>query len=100
MAMMKQQSTRPSVLATAAGVLGLVIGSFGSSVLVAAENPAKKPSAQEAKQPTQGDRAREARIEQKLDQILSNQQTILQRFDQVMEELRIVKVRATINGSR
>ena len=98
MAMTKQWSTRPSVLAIAVGVLGLVIGSLGSSVLVAAETPANKPSAQSAKQPTQSDRARETRIEQKLDQILSNQQTILQRFDQVMEELRIVKVRATMNG--
>ncbi len=36
-----------------------------------------------------------AQIERKLDEILSNQQTILQRFDAVMEELRIIKVRAT-----
>ena len=37
-----------------------------------------------------------ARIEEKLDQVLANQQTILQKFDEVMEELRIVKVRATM----
>ena len=36
-----------------------------------------------------------AAIEKKLDQILANQQTILLRFDAVMEELRIIKVRAT-----
>ena len=37
-------------------------------------------------------------IEKKLDEILANQQTILQRFDQVMEELRIIKVRATLRS--
>jgi len=43
-----------------------------------------------------------ALIEQKLEKILDNQtailknqQTILQRFDAVMEELRIIKMRAT-----
>lgn len=47
------------------------------------------------------DRAKEsasvdaASIEKKLDQILANQQAILSRFDAVMEELRIIKVRAT-----
>lgn len=30
--------------------------------------------------------------------ILANQQTIFQKFDAVMEELRIVKVRATLHG--
>ena len=34
-------------------------------------------------------------IDKKLDQILANQQTILSRFDAVMEELRIIKVRST-----
>ena len=37
-------------------------------------------------------------IEKKLDQILANQETILRRFDQVMEELRIIKVRATLRS--
>ena len=36
------------------------------------------------------------KLEKKLDELLQNQQTILQRLDQVMEELRIVKVRATV----
>ena len=31
-------------------------------------------------------------------EVLANQATILQRFDAVMEELRIIKVRATIRG--
>ena len=34
-------------------------------------------------------------LEKKLEQILATQQTILQKLDEVMEELRIIKVRAT-----
>lgn len=36
-----------------------------------------------------------AAIEKKLDALLADHQTILQKLDAVMEELRIVKVRAT-----
>jgi len=32
----------------------------------------------------------------KLDEILTNQQTIMSRLDEVMEELKIVKIRATL----
>lgn len=39
----------------------------------------------------------ESKLAAKLDQVLANQDTILQRFDDVMEELRIIKVRATLN---
>lgn len=89
-------SRRPLRWAALVGALGLAIGSMGSSAL-AAETASAKPPAK--KPPAQSDRAREARekrLEEKLDQVLANQQTILQRFDQVMEELRIVKVRATV----
>jgi len=34
-------------------------------------------------------------LEKKLNQVLANQQTILQKLDAMMEELRIIKVRAT-----
>lgn len=34
-------------------------------------------------------------LEKKVDEVLANQQLILKRLDDVMEELRIVKVRAT-----
>ena len=47
----------------------------------------------------------EAAIQKKLheilknqEQILANQTAILQKFDAVMEELRIIKIRATIRG--
>ena len=38
----------------------------------------------------------EAAVEAKLDQILESQQQILKRLDEIMEELRIVKIRATM----
>lgn len=34
-------------------------------------------------------------LERKLEEVLATQQTILQKLDELMEELRIVKVRAT-----
>lgn len=37
-----------------------------------------------------------AALERKLDAILEKQEEVLQRFDAVMEELRIIKVRATM----
>ena len=49
---------------------------------------------QEASQ-TQSKRSKEKIIEQKLANILANQELILKRFDEVMEELRVIKVRAT-----
>lgn len=36
-------------------------------------------------------------VSKKLDDIASTQQTILQKFDAIMEELRIIKVRATLS---
>ena len=61
-----------------------------------------RSSVTSAEQSSQSDQSKEkdrdAQIERKLDEILSNQQTILQRFDAVMEELRIIKIRATLRG--
>lgn len=42
------------------------------------------------------DTAREARVEAKLDQLLAYQERILTRLNEVMEELKIVKIRATV----
>ena len=42
------------------------------------------------------DSGREARIEAKLDQVLTNQDQILAKLDEVMEEVKIVKIRATV----
>ena len=40
--------------------------------------------------------SQEANVEAKLNEILQNQQKILTRLDEVMEELKIVKIRATL----
>ena len=43
-------------------------------------------------------RAELVRLDEKLDRVLTNQERILKKFDEVLEELRIVKVRATLRG--
>jgi len=44
---------------------------------------------------TSGGGGKDAQILSKLNEILANQHTILQKFDAMMEELRIIKIRAT-----
>ncbi len=39
--------------------------------------------------------ARDSQLDRKLDQLLAGQQTILQKFDGVLEELRVVKIRCS-----
>ena len=42
------------------------------------------------------EKADSKKLEAKLDQILENQERIFQRLDDVMEELKVVKIRATL----
>lgn len=76
-------------------VLGLaaVIGWQVPRLVSAASRsrPASSKSAAEAS----ADAASHKQIQARLDQILTNQVEILARFDAVMEELRVVKIRAT-----
>lgn len=87
----KPRWTRQAMILLGVGIaLSLVTGELFS----------QEPSgAKSAKPATSSSRSKEkdAQIEQKLDQILANQQAILQKFDAMMEELRIIKVRTTIN---
>ena len=56
-------------------------------------------TAQDHRSSTSGSQVKSSdlsRLQSKLDQVLDNQQTILKKFDAVMDELRIIKVRATI----
>ena len=80
----------------AAGVFGLGVWS-GSA---AEESPSKSSRSSRASSATkaQEDGSEIAGLEKKLDEILANQQTILSKFDAIMEELRIIKVRATIRS--
>ena len=49
--------------------------------------------------PSPGDqRAELVHLDEKLDRVLANQDQILKKFDEVLEELRIVKVRASLRG--
>jgi len=41
----------------------------------------------------------QTRLEDKLEKVLANQQAILQKFDAIQEELRIIKVRASSRGA-
>jgi len=75
--------------------LVLVMGAWLAADALAVERSSR--TSRTSTQATSGSGSESAKIAAKLDQILANQETILKRFDDVMEELRIVKVRATIN---
>ena len=52
-----------------------------------------------ASKPSPGDeRAELVHLDEKLDRILANEEQIMKKFDEMMEELRIIKVRASIRG--
>ena len=95
-----RSSGRRTLFALAAAVV--LGGLMGLTADVAGEDATrsthtrKTPTASQSAGDSGGEKS-DARLESKLDQILANQQTILQRFDQIMEELRIIKVRATLN---
>ena len=86
--------------------VGILVGVLGMQLCVsgvshAEDTPTRGPAARTTTKKT--DSADLTRVERKLekvlanqDTILANQQTIVKRFDEVMEELRIIKVRATL----
>lgn len=75
--------------------VGLAIGVASSFVLSDQEPVPSSRSSRSSKASSSGSNAN---IESKLDDILANQQAILQKFDAIMEELRIIKVRATLRA--
>ena len=60
-----------------------------------AESKSMATPAKEAALESKRAKEKEKILEQKLDRILANQERILKRFDEITEELRIIKVRAT-----
>ena len=72
---------------------GLILWASAGARAADEESPSKSTRSSRASK--SAELSRDA-IEQKLDEILSNQQKILQRLDEVMEELKIVKIRATL----
>ena len=84
-------------------VLGVGMGLSFSTRLLAEEGEGRSSPSSTKK--STGSRVEETRTEKKLaeilrnqEQILANQAAILQKFDAVMEELRIIKVRASIRS--
>lgn len=99
------QCFRGSVWGPALAVV-VVTGSFFSLAALSSGLAAEESSSKSSRSPraastakTQGEGGELARLEEKLDEIIANQQTILGKFDAIMEELRIIKVRATLHGS-
>ena len=71
--------------------VGLAVGVvmwFGVSAVVSGE------SSRSSRPPEEEDLA--ARVNTKLEEVLDTQKQILKRLDDVMEELKIVKIRATL----
>ena len=66
-------------------VIGVVLV---AAAVIALQHLASAQSTRETKSDSRA-------LEKKLDEVLATQQTILKKLDEVMEELRIVKVRAT-----
>ena len=83
--------------------IGLIAGFFSSRVSLGQDTETRPRAAQATSKIAETSSARskdkDAQLMNKLNQILANQQTILQKFDAVMEELRIIKVRTTIRTS-
>ena len=91
---------RPWVCRTSSWLLILAMGvSLWMSADACAEEDASPPStSSRSSHPSRvGDPGGESTaIEAKLNKILDNQQRILARLDEVMEELGVIKVRATV----
>ena len=97
---MRDPASRASRMAVGL-IAALLVGALAHAGLRAAEEEAASGSRpRRTSRSSAGKSASkldERRIDQKLDEIIENQQKILKRFDEVMEELRIVKIRATLN---
>lgn len=82
--------------------IGLLVASIlGLGLWVKAETQAAESSGRSSRASrsttSSVDGTGEDAVARKLDQVLANQETIFRRLDEVMEELRIVKIRATLN---
>ncbi len=83
----------PRLIALVVGLGTVVVGS--SSLVLSDEETVPKRSSRSSKSSSGGP---SASVDQKLDEILANQKAILQKFDAIMEELRIIKVRTIYKG--
>ena len=96
MNMMSTRSHRSFRVAAAGLVVAIGLGLWIRTETHAAEPSEQSTRSTRASSTGGGETGNEAVI-QKLDQVLTKQATILQRLDEIMAELKIVKIRATVN---
>ena len=95
---MTRARSRPFRVVAAAGlVVAISLGLWIGAETHAAEESSAQSSRSTRASSTSGSETGDDAIIQKLNQVLAKQATILQRLDEVMEELKIVKIRATVN---
>jgi len=93
-------------------ILGISVGMWGASRRALAQEEAEGRRASSRRDAVAGSvdeesvigarrlkklEAEVTALSNKMDELVSTQQAILQRFDAVMEELRVIKVRATLS---
>ena len=90
---MKASFERSAVSWSVMAVLVIVatLGMFSRAVF------SQEEERQEGRPQATNTHNQDAKILKKLDQVVANQEAILHRFDEVMEELRIIKIRASLN---
>jgi len=79
-------------------VLGVALGSGLWSSALATETESASRSSRSSRagtKPSADQRSDLVRLDEKLDRLLAQQEQILQKFEGIMEELRIIKVRST-----
>jgi len=81
----------------------VIVGLMSSSVRAQSSSRSSRSTSSQAKEDVSPSKSRETaverrlgRLEKRLDQLIEEHSAILARFDEVMEELRIVKIRATL----
>ena len=79
----------------AAGV-GLLCGLTLLGQAVSAERSSRAAKSKTAAATASSDQADDHAVKQKLDELAAGQDKILKRLDEIMEELKVVKIRATL----
>jgi len=71
------------------------LAAIGCLGLLGLDNGTGAPRARPSRVTAADDEAKVTRINQQLDEILAVQEAILKRYDELMEELQVVKIRAS-----
>jgi hypothetical protein len=91
---MNSRSHRWWLVAVAGCALAIGAG-FGMLARAADEEPAGRASRRAARTSASSSSSADG-LERKLEEVLAGQQAILKRLDEIMEELKIVKIRASV----